>query len=77
VALVEDEQTDIVEQRRIVPQGEVEFLRVATTMSRSRIASSSNAETPMLPYRADMVLPSGPNVAEASFPSARTEHEVA
>lgn len=49
MALVEHEQAHIVEQRRIVPQGESSFSGVATTMSRSWMTSSSKPDTPMLP----------------------------
>ena len=49
MAFVEHEQAHIVEQRRIVPQGEIELFGVATTMSRSRMADSSKPDTPMLP----------------------------
>jgi hypothetical protein len=48
VAFVEHEQADVVEERRIVTQREV-ISGVATTMSRSRMASSSKSDTLMLP----------------------------
>ena len=49
VAFVENEQADVVEKRGLLRSAKSSFSGVATTMSRSRIASSSKPLTPMLP----------------------------